>query len=140
MDRETYQKGLIFAIGEPNRVFADHFTGQSYLSLVNGDPLSIMHVTFEPGCRSHWHVHHARENGGQVLICTGGQGWYQQKGERAVPLTPGMSITVDANVEHWHGARADSWCSLLVIGVPGEETGGEWLGEVSEGEYPPAGE
>ena len=30
---------------------------------------SIFNVTFEPGCRNNWHIHHAKRGGGQILIC-----------------------------------------------------------------------
>lgn len=39
--------------------------------------VAIGSVTFEPGYRNHWHICHAQRDGGQILLCTGGQGWYQ---------------------------------------------------------------
>lgn len=64
----------------------------------------LANVTFEPGCRNNWHIHKATKNGGQILICTAGQGWYQEEGKEAISLKPGMVITIPANVKHWHGA------------------------------------
>lgn len=67
----------------------------------------LANVTFEPGCRNNWHIHHATDGGGQRLICTAGQGWYQEEGKEAVSLVPGTVITIPANVKHWHGVKAD---------------------------------
>ena len=65
----------------------------------------LANVTFEPGCRNNWHIHRAKSGGGQLLICTAGEGWYQEEGKPAVSLTPGTVITIPANVKHWHGAK-----------------------------------
>ena len=69
------------------------------------------------------------------MICTAGEGWYQEAGKPAVSLKPGMVITIPANVKHWHGAKADSWFSHLAVEAPGEETSNEWLEPVSDAEY-----
>ena len=92
-------------------------------------------MTFEPGARNHWHIHHADKGGGQLLICTAGEGWYQEEGKEAVSLTPGTVITIPANVKHWHGAKKDSWFSHIAVEVPGENTSAEWLEAVSEEDY-----
>ena len=97
--------------------------------------VSLANVTFEPGCRNNWHIHHARKGGGQLLICTAGEGWYQEEGKAAVSLTPGTVITIPANVKHWHGAKADSWFSHIAVEVPGEETANEWLEPVTDEAY-----
>ena len=97
--------------------------------------LHVSNVTFEPGCRNNWHVHRATSGGGQLLICVDGLGWYQAKGEPARPLAPGDVVSIPANVEHWHGARADSWFSHLAIAVPGENASNEWLAPVGDEEY-----
>ena len=89
--------------GEPNDAYAQYFTGQSYLNPLPG---GYANVTFEPGCRNNWHVHHGAV---QVLICVSGRGWYQEWGKPAVPLTPGTIIEVPEGVKHWHGAAANSW-------------------------------
>jgi quercetin dioxygenase-like cupin family protein len=72
-------------------------------------PIFLANVTFEPGCRNNWHIHRATKGGGQMLICTPGEGWYQEEGKEAKSLAPGTVITIPANVKHWHGAKADSW-------------------------------
>ena len=82
-----------------------------------------------------WHVHKATKGGGQVLICTAGEGWYQEEGKDPVELKEGSLVIIPANVKHWHGAKADSWFSHIAIGVPGENTENVWLEEVSDSDY-----
>ena len=124
----------IFALGEENP-FGQYFVGQSYLKMLCTEGVGIGNVTFEPGCRNNWHIHHANSGGGQLLICTAGEGWYQEEGKEAVSLTPGMVITIPANVKHWHGAKKDSWFSHIAVEVPGEETSNEWLEAVDAETY-----
>ena len=95
----------------------------------------LANVTFEPGCRNNWHIHHAKSGGGQLLVCTAGEGWYQEQGKAAVSLTPGTVITIPAGVKHWHGAKKDSWFSHIAIEVPGEDAFNEWLNPVTDEEY-----
>ena len=121
-------------LGEPNDAYAKYFTGQSYLAVL--DPASgLCNVSFEPGCRNNWHIHHAARGGGQMLICVGGRGWYQEWGKEAVEMTPGTVVNIPANVKHWHGAAADSWFSHLAIEVEGENASNEWLEPVSDEQY-----
>ena len=138
MNKEEFEKVNVFGLGEPNNAFAQYFIGQSYLNpLTNPKETSLFlaNVTFEPGCRNNWHIHHASKGGGQLLICTAGYGWYQEEGKEAVSLEPGKVITIPANVKHWHGAKKDSYFSHIAIEVPGEDTSNEWLEEVSDEEY-----
>ena len=108
----------------------------SYLNpLTPKSGMGFANVTFEPGCRNNWHVHHASRGGGQILICTAGEGWYQEEGKPAVSLVPGTVIEIPANVKHWHGAEADSWFSHIAVGVPGEDISNEWLEPVTDEEY-----
>ena len=136
-DRAAFDRENLFGLGQANDAFARYFIGQSYLNPLTdaGGPLFLANVTFEPGCRNNWHVHHARSGGGQILICTAGEGWYQQAGEAAVSLTPGMVVTIPAGVKHWHGAKKDSWFAHIAIEVPGEETSNEWLEAVDDAAY-----
>lgn len=133
--KEQYQNTIFFPVGEPNAAYAQYFTGNSYLAEVASAPLPVHNVTFEPGCRNNWHIHHAKTGGGQLLICVGGRGWYQEAGKQAVPMTPGTVITIPANAKLWHGAACNSWFSHLAISIPGEETSNEWCEPVSAAEY-----
>lgn len=131
------EHGGIFGQGEPNDAYAQYFIGQSYLKRLTAadEPIGISNVTFEPGCRNHWHIHHAKTGGGQVLICVEGEGWYQEFGKPAVKLKPGDVVEIPAGVKHWHGAAADCWFSHLAFEIPGTETSNEWLEPVTDEEY-----
>ena len=133
-EKDAYQNTIFFPIGEENP-YGQFFVGQSYLASVSTAQIPVFNVTFEPGCRNNWHVHHASSGGGQMLICVGGRGWYQEWGKEAVEMTPGTVVNIPANVKHWHGAAADSWFSHLAIEVVGENASNEWLEPVSEEEY-----
>ena len=137
VDKMLFDKENVFGQGQPNDAFAQYFDGQSFLNpLVGSDStLFLANVTFEPGCRNHWHIHNASKGGGQILICTAGQGWYQEEGKEAVSLEPGKVIVIPANVKHWHGAKKDSWFSHISVEVPGENTSNTWLEAVSEADY-----
>ena len=95
----------------------------------------MANVTFGPGCRNNWHIHHAKSGGGQILICVDGEGWYQEDGKPAQSLKPGDVVTIPAGVKHWHGAKADCWFSHLAVECPGEDTSNEWLGPVTAEDY-----
>ena len=130
--------GGFFGMGEPNIKFAQYFIGNSYLKPLtnpNETKVFIANVTFEPGCRNNWHIHHSTSGGGQILICVEGEGWYQEEGKEAKSLNVGDVITIPANVKHWHGAKKDSWFSHLAVEVPGENTFNEWLEKVKDEEY-----
>lgn len=129
---EQYAKTIDFPVGNPNDAFAQYFEGQSWLAPVAGAPLPIFNVTFEPGCRNHWHIHHADQGGGQVLICIGGHGWYQEWGKDPVEMTPGTVVEINEGVKHWHGAADDSWFSHLAFDIPGTNTSCEWLEAVED--------
>ncbi len=73
-EKSAYEKSLLFPVGEPNDAFKQYFIGQSYLAPVSKEQVGIYNVTFEPGCRNNWHIHHAKKGGGQILICIGGRG------------------------------------------------------------------
>lgn len=126
-----------FGQGAPNTAYAKYFIGRSYLKPLTGaeSPIHISNVTFEPGCRNNWHVHHAKTGGGQMLICVEGEGWYQEAGKAARSLRPGDVVYIPADVKHWHGAQRDCWFSHLAFECPGTETSNEWLEPVTDGEY-----
>lgn len=139
MDDEQIKKelglGAVFPIGGKNDAFADYFTGQSYLNMLSTAQVVIGNVTFEPGCRNNWHIHHAKSGGGQILLVTAGKGYYQEWGKEARELHPGDVVNIPAEVKHWHGAAPDSWFAHLAIEVPAEGASNEWLEAVNEDVY-----
>lgn len=142
MNKDEFMNENIFGLGKENIDYAKYFIGKSYLNpLTNpNETIFLANVTFEPSCRNNYHIHHATKGGGQILICTAGEGWYKEEGKEAVSLKPGMVITIPANVKHWHGAKKDSWFSHIAIEVPGENTSNEWCEEVTDEEYNSLGE
>ena len=130
-----FSSGAIFPLGEENDAYARYFTGMSYLRMLSTEGVGIASVTFEPGCRNNWHIHRAKAGGGQILLCTGGRGWYQEWGKSARELRAGDVVNIPAGVKHWHGAAKDSWFSHLAVEVPGEQTENEWLEPVDDAQY-----
>lgn len=136
-DQAQFTQQNMFGTGAPNTAYAQYFMGQSFLNPLT-DPkcgVFLANVTFEPGCRNNWHIHHASHGGGQILVCTAGEGRYQEEGKPAVSLIPGSVITIPPEVKHWHGAQADSWFSHIAIEVPGEDCRNEWCEPVTDEEY-----
>ena len=125
----------VFPMGDKNEAFAQYFVGQSYLNMLTTQGVAIGNVTFEPGCRNNWHIHHAKSGGGQILLCTAGRGYYQAWGEEPRELHPGDVVIIPPEVTHWHGAAPDSWFAHLAVEVPGEETTNEWLEAVADEAY-----
>ena len=119
----------VFPMGEKNEAFAQYFVGQSYLNMLSTERVTIGNVTFEPGCRNNWHIHH---KGGQILLCTAGRGYYQEWGKEAQELHPGDVVNIPPEVKHWHGAAKDSWFAHLAVEVPAEGASNEWLDVVNE--------
>jgi len=134
-EKDRYQNEIFFPIGVPNDAYAKYFVGKSYLAPISTEQMSVFNVTFEPGCRNNWHIHKANTGGGQILICIGGRGFYQEWEKEPVVMLPGTVINIPVNVKHWHGAAPDSWFSHLAIEIPGENTGTEWMEKVSDTDY-----
>lgn len=138
MVREVYANEVannsdsLFGLGDPNVNFAKYFKGNSYLKMLNVKGVNVANVTFEPKCRNNWHIHH---KGGQILLCTDGQGWYQEYGQNARKLKPGDVVYIAPEVKHWHGARKNCWFTHLSIEVPAQDASNEWLEEVTDEEY-----
>lgn len=124
--------GAVFEIGDKNIAYEQYFVGQSYLKMLTTSGVKIGNVTFEPGCRNHWHIHH---KGGQILLITGGKGYYQEWGKPAQLLKPGDVVNIPPEVKHWHGATSDSWFSHLAIEVPANDASNEWLEAVDKNAY-----
>lgn len=122
-------KTPLFGLGAQNDVYAKYFKGNSYLKHLGGNAVN---VTFEPGCRNNWHIHH---KSGQVLLVTEGRGYYQEWGKPALELHPGDVVNIEPEVKHWHGAAKDSWFTHIAIEIPADGASNEWLEEVSDEEY-----
>ena len=136
-NNEEFEKQNVFGTGNANTAYAQYFSGESFLNPLTKPETGVFlaNVTFEPGCRNNWHIHHATKGGGQLLVCTAGEGWYQEEEKEAVSLVPGTVITIPAEVKHWHGAKKDSWFSHIAVEVPGENCSNEWCEPVSDEEY-----
>lgn len=135
MDWNELQQTSLFPVGQPNDAYARYFDGRSWLQSLSATQVGIANVSFEPGCRNHWHIHHARQGGGQILLVTAGRGYYQEWGQPARELHPGDVVNIPSEVKHWHGAAKDSAFQHLAIEVPGEQTSNEWCEPVDEAEY-----
>lgn len=131
---ESKELREIFPRGEINP-FGNYFVGRSYLQMLSTEQVSIGNVTFEPGCRNNWHIHHADKGGGQILLVTAGKGWYQEWGKKPRTLKAGDVVNIPAEVKHWHGAAKDSWFTHIAVEVPAENGRTEWCEPVSEAEY-----
>ena len=154
LNSESYTLSTKWPKGEPNP-YGKYFIGQSYLADVpnmqvpsgqagsgvmrsaqsdaSSSVTSLKNVTFEPGCRNNWHIHHKQV---QVLICVAGRGWYQEWGKEAVEMTPGTVIAIPAEVKHWHGAAKDSWFQHLTYHKDVQEgASNEWLEPVDDETY-----
>ena len=127
--------GAWTARGEPNTAYAKYFIGNSYLHKLTLDQVPAFGVTFEPGCRNNWHIHHAKTGGGQMLIVTAGEGFYQEWGKPARRLNKGDTVNIPANVKHWHGAAPNCWFQHIALEVPGTEQSNEWFEPVDDTAY-----
>lgn len=136
MDKD-FEKDNIFGVGRENSAYAQYFIGKSYLNPLTPEGIApfMANVTFEPGCRNNWHIHHADKGGGQILLCVAGEGWYQEWGKPARSLKAGDVVVIPANVKHWHGAKKDSAFAHIAVEVPGENTSNEWKEAVTDEEY-----
>ncbi len=137
LDKEEFANANMFGEGEPNTAYSRYFIGNSYLNALTSPScgLFLANVTFEPSCRNNWHIHHAKKGGGQLLLCTAGEGWYQEEGKEAISLKEGSVIVIPAEVKHWHGAKKDSYFSHIAFELPGEGTSNEWCEPVTDEEY-----
>ena len=134
-EEDTAKKLSVFPIGEPNTAYGMYFIGQSYLAPLTMEQIPTFCVTFEPGCRNNWHIHHSDNGGGQLLICVHGRGWYQEWGKEPRELHPGDIVNIPPNVKHWHGAAKDSWFQHIAQEIPGENAKNEWCEAVTDEEY-----
>lgn len=137
-NENEFIKANMFGKGDTNVNFAQYFIGESFLNPLtdfqNGE-FPLFNVTFEPGCRNNWHIHHADKGGGQILICTAGEGWYQEQGKEPRSIKEGNVVVIPQGVKHWHGAKKDSWFSHISLEAPGENCSNEWLEPVTDEYY-----
>ena len=136
-NRETFEQVNMFGTGTPNTAYSKFFIGDSFLNPLT-DPkgsLFAANVTFEPGCRINWHIHHATSCGGQLLLCTAGEGWYQEWGQPARKLHPGDVVYIAPEIKHWHGATKDEWFTHVALEIPAEGASNEWCEPVSDEQY-----
>ena len=106
-----------FPTGKPNVAYEQYFSGRSWLApLTSMKELNVpvSNVTFEPGCRNNWHIHHG---GAQVLIAVGGRGYYQIEGQEPKELKAGEAVCIPADTKHWHGAAPGESFSHLAFMV-----------------------
>ena len=136
-NKDAFEQHNMFGTGTANTAYAKYFIGDSFLNPLTNPKSGLLaaNVTFEPGCRNNWHIHHAKSGGGQLLICTAGEGWYQEEGKDAVSLQEGSVVMIPANVKHWHGAKKDSWFAHIAVEGPGEACSNEWCEPVSDEQY-----
>lgn len=135
MDLKELKEKSVFPIGGENTQYAQFFDGTSYLNMLSLEQVVVGNVSFEPGCRNHWHIHHAKKGGGQMLLVTAGRGWYQEWRKPAQALKAGDIVHIPAEVKHWHGAAKDSAFQHLAIEVPGEGVSNEWCEPVDTASY-----
>jgi quercetin dioxygenase-like cupin family protein len=124
---------VIFPKGE--KLANDHFAGIAWLQILVPDDSTlhcpIFNVTFEPGARNNWHKH----PGGQILLVTGGKGYYQEEGRPAQVLHTGDVVTIRPDIKHWHGAAPDNRLTHIAISTNAQRGDAEWLEPVTDEEY-----
>ena len=137
-EKAQFETADAFGIGAPNDAYAQYFVGQSFLKPLTEPgkaPVFLANVTFEPGCRNNWHIHHATKGGGQILVCTAGEGWYQEWGQPARKLHPGDVVYIAPEIKHWHGATKDEWFTHVALEIPAGGASNEWCEPVSDEQY-----
>ena len=124
---------MVFPKGE--RITNENFIGAVWLEMiVASDEIfncPIYNVTFEPGTRNNWHKH----PGGQILLVTTGNGYYQEEGKPVQKLHKGDVVKINPSVKHWHGATPDSWFTHLAISTNPQAGEPEWMEPVRDAEY-----
>ena len=130
---EVLKTAPVFPKGE--KIISNNFTGTVWLKMMGASDTTLHtsfgNVNFEPKARTNWHSH----PGGQIIFITGGQGYYQAKGQPAKLLRKGDVVEISRNVVHWHGAAPDSEFSHIAVSLNTDDGGAVWLGPVTEQDY-----
>lgn len=129
---DNFDGNGIFPKGPKNEAYARYFQGTSYLNMLSTEGVTIGHVVFEPGCRNNWHIHH---KGGQILLVTGGKGWYQEWNKPARALKSGDVVNIPPGTKHWHGATKSCWFAHIAVEIPADGASNEWLEPVDDQQY-----
>lgn len=132
MDDHPLNSVSAFGLGMENTAYEQYFVGKSYLNPLCDKEINVVNVTFEPGCRNHWHIHRGC---GQVLACVGGSGWYQQEGSPARRLSPGDVVYIAPDVKHWHGAAVDQPFAHLAMNLQNTCASTQWCEAVDAEAY-----
>lgn len=131
---KPYDPKDVFAKGQP-MLNNPNFTGDTWLEMfvtaADSMDCTASNVTFAPGVRNSWHSH----PGGQILLCTSGKGYYQEKGKPIRLLIPGDVVKIAPDAVHWHGATPDSGFTHIAIGTQVSKGPAEWLEPVTDQEY-----
>ena len=131
------QDSLTVVRGTPSDLVpAEHFTGTArvggWLQAVAPARVYGATVAFEPGARTHWHVHPL----GQTLVVTAGTGRVQRWGGPVQEIRPGDVIQVPPGVKHWHGASPGTpMTHVALVEQPGNGSSTEWMEEVTDDQY-----
>ena len=131
----TKEENFASIFGKGDSAPQDYFTGAAWIKtlVANDEVLTtvVSNVEFEPGARNNWHTHPA----GQILICTKGVGYYQEKGKEIQTLHPGDVIKIPPGLLHWHGASPNESFAHIAINVNTEMGTANWLARVTDEEY-----
>jgi quercetin dioxygenase-like cupin family protein len=131
--KDMEHANAIFPQGE--KISNEHFKGTACLKMLMTDAetfdCTVGNVAFEAGCRNSWHSH----PGGQILLVTSGEGYYQEKGKQVQVIKTGDVIEIRPNIVHWHGATPYSGMEHIAIGTKASAGAAVWLEPVTDEEY-----
>ena len=121
--------------GNHNDAYAQYFTGNSYLApihpknLADGDKTiqGYSNVTFEPGCRNNWHIHHGATKGS----------WFQHLASHVHINDPESNEWLDAVTDDQYAeANQSTKCTLpnedMLVRISEIEVYPEYLQEYME--------
>lgn len=131
MSTTDLSNSVIFPLGE--KMENEYFSGAVWVKMLTSpdSECPIANVTFEPACINSWHKH----PGGQILLVTGGRGYYQERDKAAQELHAGDVVNIPADIEHWHGAAKNSWFTHIAVMPDPEKGPAEWMEPVSDNDY-----